>query len=101
MLEIGFIRGGVNEWNLMLSDDAVMKPVGNVLAADSKRGAIFHQTDVVNVWDFGASDSLINPAHNIAKDALAMEMGQDNIIGSENYKRSSVMILKMHYDSNK
>jgi acetolactate synthase-1/2/3 large subunit len=35
--------------HLLLADDTVVQPVGDVLAGDAQRGTIFHQADVVNV----------------------------------------------------
>src|SRR5690606_10291714 len=43
-----------------------------VLAGDTQRGAVFHQADVVDVRDFRAPDTLVDPAHDIAEDALGV-----------------------------
>ena len=37
-----------------------------------KRGAVFHQADVVDVRHLGAADALVDPAHHVAQDALAL-----------------------------
>ncbi len=47
-----------------------MQPVGDVLAGDAQRGAVFHQADVVDVGHLGAADALVDPAHHIAQNAL-------------------------------
>ena len=49
---------------------AVEQPVGDMLGRNAQRGAILHQTDVVNVGDFGTANALVNPAHNIAQYTL-------------------------------
>ena len=51
-------------------DDAVVQPVGDVLAGDAQRGAVLHQADVVDVGHLGAADALVDPAHDVAEDAL-------------------------------
>ena len=38
--------------DLILADDIVKQPVGNVLAGDAQRGAVFHQSDIVDVRHF-------------------------------------------------
>jgi hypothetical protein len=50
----------------------VVQPVGHVLAADAQRGAVFHQAHVVDVGHLGAAHALVDPAHHIAQDALAL-----------------------------
>ncbi len=49
-----------------------MQPVRQMLARDPQRGAVFHQADIVDVGHFGTADPLIDPAHHIAEDALAV-----------------------------
>ena len=56
--------------NLILGADAVQQPVGKVLAGYAERGTIFHQADIIDVRYFGASDTLIYPAYDIAENAL-------------------------------
>ena len=58
--------------HLRLGDHAVMQPVGDVLAGDAQRGAVLHQADVVDVRHLGAADALVDPAHDIAEDALGV-----------------------------
>jgi hypothetical protein len=53
-------------------DHAVVQPVGHVLARDAQRGAIFHQTHVVDVRDLGTAHALVDPAHHVAQHALAL-----------------------------
>ena len=53
-------------------DDAVAQPVGDVLAGDAQGRAVLHQPDVVDVRHLGAADALVDPAHHIAEDALAV-----------------------------
>ena len=55
--------------DLIFADDTVMQPIGNVLAGDTQRGTVFHQSDIVNVRHFGATHAVFHPAHDIAKDA--------------------------------
>ncbi|OIQ72308.1 hypothetical protein GALL_460670 [mine drainage metagenome] len=43
-----------------------------MLARDAQGRAVFHQPDVVNVGHLGAADPLIDPAHDIAENALAV-----------------------------
>jgi hypothetical protein len=50
----------------------VEQPVGHVLRGDAQRRAVFHQPDIVDVGHLGAADPLIDPAHDIAKDALGI-----------------------------
>ena len=50
--------------------DAVMQPVGDVLAGDAQGSAILHQSDVIDVGHLGAADALVDPAHHVAQDAL-------------------------------
>jgi hypothetical protein len=57
-------------FDLRLSHHAVVQPVSHVLAADAQRGAVFHEADAVDVGHFGAAHALVNPAHDIAQDAL-------------------------------
>ena len=49
-----------------------MQPVRQMLARDPQRGAVLHQPDIVNVRYLGAADALIDPAHDIAENALAV-----------------------------
>ena len=56
--------------HLGLVGDAVVQPVGDVLAGDAQRGAVLHQADVVDVGHLGAADALVDPAHHVAEDAL-------------------------------
>jgi len=42
---------------------AVAQPIGDVLAGDTQRGAVFHQCDVVVVRYFRAADPGIDPTH--------------------------------------
>ena len=51
---------------------AMVEPVGDMLRGDAQGCAVFHQSDVMNVRYFRASDSLVDPADNIAKDALGV-----------------------------
>src|SRR6185369_5140488 len=58
--------------HLVLRHDAVQQPVGNVLAGDAQRRTVFHQRDVVDVGHFGTAHALVDPAHDIAQDALGV-----------------------------
>ena len=63
------LKGGVD---LRRVGDAVQEPVGDVLAADAQGGAVFHEADVVDVGHFGAADALVDPAHDVAQNALGV-----------------------------
>ena len=52
--------------------DAVQQPVGDMLGADPQGGAVLHQADVVDVGHLGAADPLVDPADDIAEDALGV-----------------------------
>ena len=52
--------------------DAVVQPVGHVLGGDAQGGAVFHQADVVDVGHLGAADALVDPADDVAEDALGV-----------------------------
>ena len=56
--------------DLRFGTNTMMQPVRNVLAGNTQRGAIFHQADVVDVRHFGTADALIDPAHDVAENAL-------------------------------
>ena len=43
-----------------------------MLAGDTAGGAVFHQGDIVDVGHFGAAYALVDPAHYVAEDALAV-----------------------------
>ena len=48
----------------------MVQPIGQMLRTDPAGGAVLHQTDIVDVWNLGTSNALINPTHHIAQDAL-------------------------------
>src|SRR5690606_26898136 len=58
--------------HLLLADHAVAQPVGNVLAGDTQGGAVFHQADIADIRHLGATHALVDPAHYVAEDALAV-----------------------------
>ena len=58
--------------NLLFAHDAVEQPVGNVLAADTQRRAVFHQPHVVYIRHFGTTHALVNPSHHIAQNTLGV-----------------------------
>ena len=62
-----FLKGRADE---LCAHNAVVQPVGDVLAGDTQGRAVFHQADVVDVGHFGAANALIDPAHHIAQNAL-------------------------------
>ena len=47
-----------------------MQPIGDMLARNTQRRAIFHQTHIVNIGHLGTANTLINPAHHIAQNTL-------------------------------
>ena len=52
--------------------DPVQQPVRHMLRRDAQRRTILHQADVMDVRNLGAADPLIDPAHDIAEDALCV-----------------------------
>ena len=65
-------HGAVRRHHLRVVGNPVMQPVGNVLRRDAQRRAILHQPDVVDVGDLGTAHALVDPAHHVAQDALAV-----------------------------
>ena len=64
--------GGREGLHVVLGDDAVPQPVGQQLAGDTQRRAVLHEGDVVDVGHLGAADALVDPAHHVAEDRLAV-----------------------------
>src|SRR5690554_7876888 len=58
--------------HLLFSADAVVQPIGDVLAGDTQGGAVFHQADIVDIRHLGAAYTLIDPAHHVAEDTLSV-----------------------------
>ncbi len=58
--------------DLRRARDAVEQPVGHVLRGDAQRRAVLHQADIVDVGHLRAADALVDPAHDIAEDALGI-----------------------------
>ncbi len=58
--------------DLLVVDDAMQQPVGNVLAGNAQGGTILHQADVVDIRHLRAAHALVDPAHHIAENALAV-----------------------------
>ena len=56
--------------DLILREDAVLQPIGDVLARNSERRPILHQRDIIDIRNFRTADALIDPANDIAQDAL-------------------------------
>ena len=50
----------------------MQQPVSDMLAGNAQRGAVFHQADIVNVGHFRTADPGVNPANDIAEQALAI-----------------------------
>ena len=48
------------------------QPVGDVLAGNTQRGTVFHQADVIDVRHLRTTHALVDPAHNVAQDALGV-----------------------------
>src|SRR5690606_27178989 len=65
--------------DLGLVDDAVVQPVGDVLRGDPAGRPVFHQADIVDVGHLGAAHALVDPAHDVAENALrvVLELGAD------------------------
>ena len=58
--------------HLLAGADAVPQPVGHVLRGDAQRRAVLHQRHVVDVRHLRAADPLVDPAHDVAEDALGV-----------------------------
>ena len=55
--------------------------------ANAQRGAVFHEADVVDVGHFAAAHALVNPAHDVAQDALrVVDKGTMCKVGENNSK---------------
>lgn len=65
---------------LRVAHHLVVQPVGDVLAGNAAGGAIFHQTDVMDVGHLGTAHALFNPAHDIAKDALRVVLDLGDLL---------------------
>ena len=52
--------------HLIFGDDAVMQPIGKMLALDTQGRTIFHQANIVNIRHFGTTNPLVDPTHDIA-----------------------------------
>ncbi|MNQ53152.1 hypothetical protein D3C85_671850 [compost metagenome] len=48
------------------------QPVGDVLAGNTQRCTVFHQADVVDIRHFRTADTLVDPAHHVTENALAV-----------------------------
>ena len=59
-----------NGHDLRLGDDPVQQPVGDMLRRNPQRRAVLHQADIVDVRHLGTADALVDPAHDIAEQAL-------------------------------
>ena len=61
----------------------MLQPVGDMLGGNAQGRAVFHQPDVVNIRYLGAAHALIDPAHDIAEDALdvVLQLPFDHILG--------------------
>ena len=62
----------------------MVQPVGDVLGGDAAGRAVLHQADVVDVGHLGAADALVDPAHDVAEDALGVvvDLGRD-LVGDQ------------------
>src|SRR4029079_14237529 len=58
--------------HLAFGGDAVAQPVGDVLAGNAQGRAVLHESDIVDIRDLRTANSLIDPAHDIAEDALGV-----------------------------
>src|SRR6201999_2611156 len=58
--------------HILFGDDAMPQPVGQQLAGNPQRGAVFHQRDVVDVGHLRAAHTRVDPAHHVTKDRLAV-----------------------------
>ena len=63
-------KAGETVEHLSLGNQSVSEPVGEQLARDPQRRAVFHQADIMDVWNGGAPDTLVDPAHDVAEDRL-------------------------------
>ena len=58
--------------HLFLVGDAVVQPVGHVLAGDTQGGAVFHQAHIIDVRHLGTAHALVNPAHHVTQNTLGV-----------------------------
>jgi len=65
-----------------LTDQAMVKPVRNVLARNPERRAILHEADVPHVRNLRTTDPLTHPSNYIAKNALSVvvQLGLDLLL---------------------
>ena len=70
-------------FDLRLCRNAVLQPVGDMLAGDPERRAVFHQSDIGHVRHLRTADALVDPAHHVAEDSLriVVEFGLDVVGG--------------------
>ena len=50
----------------------MQQPIGDMLAGNAQRGAVFHQADIVDVGHLRTADPGVDPANDIAEQALAI-----------------------------
>ncbi|MNP54004.1 hypothetical protein D3C76_1485280 [compost metagenome] len=50
----------------------MVQPVGYVLRRNPQGGPVLHQAHIVDVRHLGAADPLLDPAHHVTEDALAV-----------------------------
>ena len=50
----------------------MVQPVSHMLAGNTQSGSVFHQADIINVGHLGATNTLLDPAHHIAEQALGV-----------------------------
>ncbi len=66
----GHAREGV--FHLRCRRHPVHQPVGDVLGGDTQGRAVLHQSNVMDVRHLRAADPLVDPAHDVAQDALGV-----------------------------
>lgn len=56
--------------DLFRANDTVQHPVGNMLAGNTQRSAVFHQAHIVNIRNLRATYALINPTYYVSQNTL-------------------------------
>ena len=77
-------------------DDAVVQPVGDVLGGDPAGGAVLHQRGAVDVGDLGAADAGVDPAHDVAQDALevVLDLGAPVVLAPRRCRSATGMVSR-------
>src|ERR1700716_2037512 len=84
--------------DLLVVDDAMQQPVGNVLAGNAQGGTIFHQADVVDIRHLRAADALAPYGCHAVNGGLVSETG--NVGGADESGRGWVCPASASFPGN-